>query len=133
MNSVLLDGSLPFGPQVTSADTIYVIEDVFDLNGGTVTFNDNCILRFNGGLISNAILIGNNTRVENLTNAVIFDNVELRYPVSSTSLTGWLGECRDTWFAYSDSPEYRINPIDPAKNRAHFAIVKSVSPSGTSV
>lgn len=31
MNSVLLDGSLPFGPQVTSADTIYVIEDVFDL------------------------------------------------------------------------------------------------------
>lgn len=46
------------------ANTIYVIQYDFDLRGATIEVPENCVLEFNGGLIDNGILIGNNTSIE---------------------------------------------------------------------
>ena len=79
-----------------------------------VTIPNDCVLRFNGGKLSNGFLVGNRTRIENLTNGVIFDNVGLSSVFSLYSLTGWLGECKDDWFVYDET------------TKSHYKIVKSV-------
>ena len=64
MGYKVLDSTKTFAEQVTAENTIYEIRDVFDLNGGSVTIPGGCILKFNGGLLSNGILLGNITRIE---------------------------------------------------------------------
>ena len=60
----VLDPSQSFANQVTEKNTIYEIRDVFNLNNDKITMPANCTLKFNGGLIDNGILIGNNTSIE---------------------------------------------------------------------
>lgn len=48
---------------IKDPNTIYEIKYDFDLNGGTITLPENCVLLFNGGKISNGKLNLNNTLV----------------------------------------------------------------------
>ncbi|MBQ8127262.1 MAG: hypothetical protein IJ176_02565 [Prevotella sp.] len=67
MNQVILNGSLPFGSQVSDTDTIYVIMNDFTISE-SVTVGENSILRFNGGSLSGCTagseIQGNNIRIE---------------------------------------------------------------------
>ena len=53
--------NIPFGLQVTDANTKYVIRWNIDLQGDTVTVPENCILEFDGGSLKNGIIIGQDT------------------------------------------------------------------------
>lgn len=44
-------------------DTKYIIKYNFDLNGETITVPENCILEFDGGSLSNGIIVLNNTKI----------------------------------------------------------------------
>ena len=123
--TIILDPQLPIASQITIPNSIYVISDVMDLHNAVLSdLPLNCTFRFVGGLIKNGVIYGNNTRIDNPFNSVILDNVELCTDVEYDDedhpkpflnpVTGWLGECRDTWFHYNES------------SYAHFALVKSV-------
>ena len=134
--SVILDPLLPFNSQVISGNTIYVITGEMDLgnpslnHSGIFPMPTNCTLRFEGGLLKNGVIKGVNTRIDNPSNSIIFDNVELWTDVvvekadnlpndpdpmyTLSPVTGWLGECRDIWFHYDESA------------KTHFVLVKSV-------
>ena len=58
---VILRRNKTFAEQVTQANTIYEIRYDFDLDGGTVSLPDNCVLNFNGGSIYNGVICFNNT------------------------------------------------------------------------
>lgn len=58
---VVLKNNLPFASQVTESNCIYVIRWSFDLDGGTVTIPENCVLQFDGGKITNGTIVGQNT------------------------------------------------------------------------
>lgn len=46
------------------AHSIWIIREYYDLNGATVNFPDNVTLKFEGGVIRNAELVGNNTEID---------------------------------------------------------------------
>ena len=46
---------------INQANTIYVIQYDFDLNGAEITIPANCVLEFDGGSLKNGKVIGNNT------------------------------------------------------------------------
>ena len=48
---------------IGKANTIYEIRYDFDLNGGTITIPEGCILKFVGGSLTNGTVNGNNTLV----------------------------------------------------------------------
>ena len=119
--SIVLNPNISFWCQVGQPNQVYIITGEMDLTPScpaqTTGIGANCVLCFDGGLLKNGVITGNNTRIHNPHDQVIFDNVELR---SSTSFddeiieTGWLGECKDIWFSYSES------------SGSHYKIVKSV-------
>lgn len=53
-----------FASQVTDTNTIYEIRYPFNLNGATFTIPAGCILRFNGGELTNGTLSGNGTSID---------------------------------------------------------------------
>lgn len=64
LNEIVLKGSLSFASQVTRESTIYVIQDNFDLGNDTITIPNNCVLRFEKGVIRNGSIVLSNTRLE---------------------------------------------------------------------
>ena len=72
---VILRRNKTFAEQVTQANTIYEIRYDFNLDGGTVSLPDNCVLNFKGGLLSNGTL--RNCRVFSVTNSQIFSGLQL--------------------------------------------------------
>lgn len=61
--TVVLKPNIPFAQQLGSEDTIYVIKWDYDLGGEEVNVPANCVLKFEGGSLSNGIVISNNTKV----------------------------------------------------------------------
>ena len=115
--SIVLNPLLPFSNQVTSPNQVYIITGEMDLAQSSVIMQNNCVLYFDGGLLKNGTITGNNTRIVNPLDKVILNDIELHSVTSyspSVSETGWLGECKDIWFNYS------------AASEAHYKIVKSV-------
>lgn len=49
---------------MTATGTTYIIKSKLNLNGDTITVPEGCTLRFDGGSISNGIIIGNHTKIE---------------------------------------------------------------------
>lgn len=72
----IISGNHSFASQVVSSNTKYVIRFNFDLNNQEVTIPENCVLEFDGGIISNGTLIGNNTKIVNLYDYKIFHNIQ---------------------------------------------------------
>lgn len=63
MGYKILRKDATFSEQVTDADTIYEIRYDFDLGGASVTIPAGCVLKFNGGIISNGAIIGTQTGI----------------------------------------------------------------------
>ena len=61
MRHVVLSKDTTFGSQLKYRHTIYEICNEFDLKGQTVKIPDDCILFFNGGILYDGTVIGNNT------------------------------------------------------------------------
>lgn len=60
---VILRMDKTFSEQVTKQDTIYEVRYNFDLGGNTIVIPQNSILQFNGGILSNGTLKGQNTKI----------------------------------------------------------------------
>jgi hypothetical protein len=75
MGYVILDSNKTFAEQVTQENTIYEIRDAFDLGGSSTPFTikEGCVLKFEGGKLSNGIIKGNNSVVESNTSVVFHD------------------------------------------------------------
>lgn len=58
---------------INATNTIYIIQYDYDLNGATITIPDNCTLYFEGGSLSNGILIGNKTNIVSENNKIFAD------------------------------------------------------------
>lgn len=65
------DTGTTFAGQVTQANTVYEIRDVFDLNNKTVVIPENCTLVFSGGSIKNGTIVGNNTYLVGTADAIL--------------------------------------------------------------
>ena len=74
MGYVILRKNKSFAEQVIKENTIYEIRYDFDLNNQKVIIPDNCILKFNGGSISNGIIESNNIEIKAYL-VKIFDNI----------------------------------------------------------
>lgn len=61
--TVVLKSNLPFAEQVQETNCIYVIKWDFDLDGNTMTIPVNCVLKFEGGSLSNGTVVFNNTEL----------------------------------------------------------------------
>lgn len=57
-------------------NTIYVIRYDFNLDGGTINVPNNCVLKFDGGSISNGTIVGTNTVID-ADPIIIFNDVEI--------------------------------------------------------
>ena len=84
---------------INEPNTIYEIRYDFDLNGVTITIPDNCILKFEGGILSNGNIKGTNTVIEAPLKQIFkFDRT--KYYISGTwNLSkwncSWFGTVRD--------------------------------------
>lgn len=76
MGYIVLRKGVPFAEQVTQANTIYEIRYDFDLDGASVTIPAGCVLKFNGGKITDGTLVGHNTYIE-AVNVCIFSNITI--------------------------------------------------------
>lgn len=77
--------------QITQTNTIYEIRYNFDLDGGTLTVPNNCVLKFNGGSIGNGTLIGDNTCIDSVA-AKIFSGITLSGTfIEQESYPEWFG------------------------------------------
>lgn len=77
---------------INSSNTIYIIQYDYDLNEETITVPEGCVLKFEGGSISNGTLIGNDTILLGNINA-ISANLEGDYLPSSYYYYGnWRNE-----------------------------------------
>lgn len=45
-------------------NTIYIIQYDYDLQGETITVPENCVLQFEGGMLSNGTIVGSNTNIK---------------------------------------------------------------------
>lgn len=88
MGFLVLDKEKTFASQVTEANTIYEICYEFDLGGDGVTIPSGCVLQFNGGMLSNGTVTGNNTSIEagdnQIFNGISFDG-------------SWVGDLNACW------------------------------------
>ena len=84
--TVILMASTDLVSQIRDTSTKYVIRWNYDLKGTTVSIPSNCILDFDGGKISNGTIVWNNTKVLNLYDYTILENVVERG--SRTTLEG---------------------------------------------
>ncbi len=78
---VVLENNKSFYDQVDNRrkgaiNTIYEIKYEFDLHGRTINIPDNCVLKFNGGILKNGSINGYDIGIEALEKQ-IFDNVTL--------------------------------------------------------
>ena len=74
MGYVILRKNKTFASQVTEANTIYEIRYSFYLNNDTVSLPDNCVLKFNGGTLSNGTINADFLKIDSVGQK-IFDNI----------------------------------------------------------
>lgn len=64
---IILRPDKTFAEQVTQSNCIYEVRYNFDLGGTEVTIPSNCVIKFEGGSLTNGTLVGNDTEFLNLT------------------------------------------------------------------
>ena len=110
MGYIILRKDKTFAEQVTQANTIYEIRYKFDLEG-EIEIPANCVLKFVGGAISNAILLLDNTIIHG--EGVIFKNTKLLGTIANKSIHA-------EWFNSLQ------NAIDFCKTRAIILSAKDI-------
>ena len=99
MGYVILRKDKTFAEQVEGKpNTIFEIRYDFDLNGEEITIPEGCTLDFQGGSLSNGILIGNNTSIQSPPIKIFDVNIELRGSWS-------ISEIHPEWFGGGISSE----------------------------
>lgn len=71
---------------INEPNTIYEIRYDFDLNGEEVTIPENCVLKFNGGSLSNGTINGNYAKIEAETLDNVLINIKYTSPVNFNKL-----------------------------------------------
>lgn len=104
-----------FGSQVRYADTYYVIKDVIDLKGATVSIPKGCTLKIEGGQLKNGKISGAETYIEASPYAVFSNTLQL----TGTFVTS---EAYPEWFESSD------DAVKIRKALEHFDNVKLTAP-----
>ena len=87
-----------FENQLTEPNTIYEIRYSYDLNNTSVTIPENCVLFFNGGVIKNGTLVGQNTRIS--ADAVQIFDTDIAFSGSwfiDAFLVEWMGAKADNF------------------------------------
>lgn len=78
MGKIYLKKNKPIYEQMKQPNTIYVIQYDFDLGGKELVVPENCVLEFDGGMLKNGSVVGNNTAIR-ADLVQIFDvNVEIK-------------------------------------------------------
>ena len=90
MTYKILKGSSSFASQVTGTNTIYEIRDNFNLNGGSFSMPQGCILVFNGGKLSNGTLTGNRTTIV-AADVQVFDTITFSGTFFGGMNACWIG------------------------------------------
>ena len=80
---------------MNDANTIYVVQYDYDLNGQSIAIPAGCTLLFDGGSVSNGEINLNNCDINNVTDNVIFDDVDF-----STTYNKWVNAA---WFGFKES------------------------------
>ena len=101
MGHVILRKNKSFAEQVTKENTIYEIRYNFDLNGEEIIIPENCVLKFNGGSLSNGTIKGNSTNI--ISDYLIFKNVNV---IGSWSTIG-----ESKWFVQSSPYTIRQDEV----------------------
>lgn len=60
---------------ISFPSTVYIIEWDFDLNGATIPIPEGCVLDFQGGSISNGVVVGSNTMLN--ADYTVFSDIEI--------------------------------------------------------
>ena len=76
LNYVLVKAKVDFIAQINAPDTIYQIRWDFDLKGRTLNVPAGCRFDFIGGQLSNGTIHWNNTRVINIYDYTILNNIQ---------------------------------------------------------
>ena len=97
---IILRKSDSFADQVTELNTIYEIRYDFDLGGNSVTIPAGCVLKFNGGSITNGELVFTDTSIEGPAQILC-------------DFSGTITGCADcSWFgAKQNDPAFDNGPI----------------------
>lgn len=97
---------------INQSNTIYEIRYDFDLNGGTINFPENCILKFEGGCLNNGNINFNNTSLES-SPVQIFNNIEISGEANiDKSYCEWFGggfNCDDSTNAIKQALKLKAN------------------------
>lgn len=92
MGYVILRKNKTFADQLTQENTIYEIRYNFALDGGSVEIPADCVLKFNGGKVSNGTIVCNGAFID-ADPYLIFENVVL---------SGYSNELHSKWFCAVD-------------------------------
>ena len=110
MGCKVLKPSATFASQMTTANTIYVIKDVFDLGNSSVTIPGGCVLKFEGGCLKNGTVVGSGTAISTMFDG-LFDNVDV-------SGTWFVKEIYSSWFKDIETRDDCIRNLFKLNNAA---------------
>ena len=71
---------------ISEPNTIYEIRYDFDLNDAEITIPENCVLKFNGGSLSNGTINGNYAKIEAETLDNVLINIKYTSPINFNEL-----------------------------------------------
>ena len=111
MGYVILRKSKSFAEQVTKANTIYEIRYEFDLNGAEVIIPEGCVLKFNGGKLSNGRISFNKCELKYSNIKLIFDNIIIVEPTIETGENLVSNSYLYADFFYKDDIGYATNSV----------------------
>lgn len=92
--NVVLKGNHSFASQVTEPNCIYVIKWDFDLGGEEVTIPENCVLKFEGGSLSNGTIVCN-TGCLRFAGKPRFSKIVFRGDIEGSLKASWFGAVGD--------------------------------------
>lgn len=97
MGYVVLRKNKSFAEQLTQENTIYEIRYDFDLGGASVTIPSNCVLKFNGGKITDGTIALNDARIFPDFNSLVDNNSSLTYTGMPAAGTMYWQNGQPTW------------------------------------
>ena len=92
LKRIKLNSNIPFDNQVTKENTIYIISDDFDLQNKNVVIPHGCYLAFKGGTITNGILSGDFSVINNKSKKPIFEKIFLQNFEQPIKISWFVGD-----------------------------------------